>query len=185
MQPPDEFVSSAATRGAHACMGTLWGTVGWFFAASVQNMEGNEPKPGLGMRSLEAQTRSATTMRRACRVSPSGRDRCDCRFHQSFLRSGGLSGRPVSSFDCLIAERSGIFPGRRTRQDRVGWNISQARRVLHPHGRRRTGLCAGDFREPATGTLEQRARRSRRATGFGHRGDVDLPRHNRQRVRQR
>ena len=144
-----------------------------------------ETGPRLGMRSLEASTRSATTMRRACRVSPSGRDRCDCRFHQSSLRSGGLSGRPVSSFDCLIAERSGIFPGRRTRQDRVGWNISQARRVLHPHGRRRTGLCACDFREPATGTLEQRARRSRRATGFGHRGDVDLPRHNRQRVRQR
>ena len=44
MQPPDEFVSSAATRGGHACLGTLLGTVGRFFAASVQNMEGNEPR---------------------------------------------------------------------------------------------------------------------------------------------
>src|SRR6266545_3127631 len=44
MQPREEFVSSRDTRLRHTCLGTLLGTVGGFFAASVQETEGKRAK---------------------------------------------------------------------------------------------------------------------------------------------
>ena len=44
MQPQEEFVSSRAARFGHTSLDTLLGTVGGFFAASVQKPEGKRAK---------------------------------------------------------------------------------------------------------------------------------------------
>src|SRR5712692_8077300 len=59
MQPREDFESSPATRIGHTCFGTLWGTVGGFFARSVQKTEGERGKATVFLTVADRLRRSA------------------------------------------------------------------------------------------------------------------------------
>src|SRR6266850_2150407 len=72
MQPSEGLVSLPATHFRHTCLGTLLGTVGGFFARSVQKTEGKRDKATVFLTAaFDAKVLAAAAAQKALRMRSS------------------------------------------------------------------------------------------------------------------